>query len=122
MAGAHFILRALLLAAATVAAAQAAAPLPDIPKGRGEKCVEDTALMRTNHMEFILHQRDETMHKGIRTSKHSLKECIDCHAVKGDDGLPVSVESPRHFCSVCHRYAAVSVDCFQCHNSKPESK
>lgn len=99
--------------------AMAGVPLPDVPKGKGEKCVEDTAVMRTNHMEFILHQRDETMHNGIRTKKHSLKECISCHAVKGDDGLPVGIDNPKHFCSVCHSYAAVSIDCFQCHSSKP---
>lgn len=99
----------------------AGAPLPDIPKGKGEKCVEETPLMRTSHMEMILHQRDETMHKGIRTKKHSLKECIECHAVYDSNNQPVSIASPKHFCRVCHDYAAVSIDCFQCHSSKPRA-
>lgn len=97
----------------------AGVPVPDIPKGKGKECVEDTDVMRVNHMEFIQHQRDETMYKGIRTKKHSFKECISCHAVKGDDGQAVGIDSPKHFCNVCHSYAAVSIDCFQCHSAKP---
>ena len=99
--------------------AYAAGPLPEIPKGKGEKCVEDTEFMRSNHMELLLHQRDETMHQGIRTKKHSLKECISCHAVNGADNQPVSVANPKHFCRVCHDYASVQIDCFECHASKP---
>ena len=64
----------LLLLLAISTAVIAGAPLPEIPKGKGDQCVEETSLMRTNHMEMILHQRDETMYKGIRTKKHSLKE------------------------------------------------
>ena len=94
-------------------------PLPDIPKGKGDKCVEDTDFMRKNHMELILHQRDETVHKGIRTKKHSFKECINCHAVKDADNVPVSFKSPKHFCNSCHTYAAVKIDCFECHASRP---
>jgi nitrate reductase cytochrome c-type subunit len=101
----------------------AGAPMPDIPKGKGEKCVEDTSLMRSSHMEMILHQRDETVHKGIRTKKHSLKECISCHAVyDSSTQQAVSIASPKHFCRVCHDYAAVSIDCFECHASKPRAK
>jgi hypothetical protein len=99
--------------------AYAAAPYPNVPKGKGDKCVEDTEFMRANHMELLFHQRDETMHRGIRTKKHSLKECINCHAVKGDDNQPVSVANPKHFCRVCHDYASVTIDCFECHASKP---
>lgn len=96
-------------------------PLPVIPQGKGEQCVEDTDFMRRNHMKVLLHQRDETMHEGIRTKKHSLKECISCHAVEGADETPVSASSPQHFCRSCHDYAAVKIDCFQCHASKPET-
>lgn len=98
----------------------AGVPVPDIPHGKGDKCVEPTDVMRKNHMEMILHQRDETMHRGIRTKKYSLKECLNCHAVKGDDSQPVGFDNPKHFCRVCHSYASVSIDCFDCHNSKPE--
>ena len=98
---------------------QADVPLPQITAGQGEACVEPTDVMRKNHMEFIKHQRDETMYKGIRTSKHSLKQCISCHVVKDDNGEPVRVTDERHFCSSCHSYAAVSIDCFQCHTDTP---
>lgn len=101
--------------------ALAGVPVPDIPKGKGDKCVEDTEFMRKNHMELILHQRDETVHKGIRTKKHSFKECINCHAVKGEDNIPVNFKSPKHFCNSCHTYAAVKIDCFECHASRPKN-
>ncbi len=102
--------------------ATGAVPYPDIPKGKGEACVEDTDFMRRNHMTLLLHQRDDTMRKGIRTTQHSLKECIDCHAVAGPDSVPVTVNDPQHFCRSCHDYAAVRIDCFQCHASRPEQE
>ncbi|QKQ26757.1 hypothetical protein [Candidatus Reidiella endopervernicosa] len=89
---------------------------------KGEQCVEPTDFMRHNHMDLIRHQRDATMRDGIRTSKHSLKGCIDCHAKQDGDGQFMSVKNPEHFCSGCHKYAAVSVDCFQCHTSKPSEE
>lgn len=96
-------------------------PMPHISAGKGEQCVEPTDVMRRDHMEFILHQRDETVHNGIRTKKHSFKECINCHVTTGADNKPVSFKDPDHFCSSCHRYAAVSIDCFQCHTSLPSN-
>ena len=93
---------------------------PDIPKGRGEQCVEESNFMRRNHMTILKHQRDETMLRGVRSKQHSLKECVACHAVPGSDSTPVTVASPKHFCRSCHDYAAVKIDCFQCHASRPE--
>ncbi len=114
-----FLLLALLLTAGTPALA--GAPLPDIPEAiKGEQCVEDTEFMRRNHMELLEHQRDDTVRRGIRTKKHSLKNCFTCHVVKGDDGKAITVSDPRHFCRECHDYAAVQVDCWQCHVSTPE--
>ena len=100
--------------------AQSDVPYPDIPKGQGEFCVEDTDFMRRNHMNVLLHQRDDTMLKGIRSTQHSLKECIGCHAVTGQDSIPVTADHPEHFCRSCHDYVAVKIDCFQCHASRPE--
>ena len=100
----------------------AGAPKPDIPKGKGDQCVEDTDYMRKNHMEVLLHQRDETMHRGIRTKKHALKECMECHAVYEDNGQAVSHLNSKHFCVQCHEYTSVSIDCFDCHTSKPRAK
>ena len=88
---------------------------PDVPRGKG--CVEDTPFMRRNHMELLKHQRDRTVHDGIRTIQHSLANCITCHAgkktgrVTGSDG----------FCQSCHSYAGVVLDCFECHADKPKA-
>jgi len=95
--------------------------LPVIPEGQGARCVEDTDFMRRNHMDLLKHQRDETMLKGVRTKKYSLKECLDCHVVYGSEEVAVTAASPSHFCRSCHDYAAVSIDCFECHASRPDT-
>lgn len=102
--------------------AQSDVPYPDIPKGQGDFCVEDTEFMRRNHMNVLLHQRDDTVKDGIRTTQHSLKECINCHAVTAEDDTFLTVESPEHFCRSCHDYAAVTIDCFDCHASRPDAE
>ena len=108
--------------------AQSATPLPVVPEAKErfsdtQGCVEPTEEMRKNHMEMILHQRDETMHLGIRTPQHSLEECINCHVPAEDSsGNPMRVDSEEHFCSSCHSYAGVSIDCFQCHADRPVQK
>ena len=116
------ILKALFMAVIllTAISSNADAPLVEVVEPEG-KCVEPTDVMRKNHMEFILHQRDETVHEGIRTSKHSLKQCVSCHAVKNDQGEYVHVDDSKHFCVSCHEYAAVNIDCFQCHADTPRS-
>lgn len=103
------------------ATAQERSPLlPVVPKATGEAHPEGNAYMRINHMKLLRHDRDDTMHNGNRDIKYSLKECVTCHAVKGPDALPISIKEEGHFCRACHEYAAVKIDCFQCHNSKPE--
>lgn len=92
-------------------------PFPQHSITKGKKCVEPTDVMRKRHMEFILHQRDKTMHGGIRTTKHSLKNCINCHA----DPQTKSVTGKDGFCESCHAYTAVSIDCFGCHTDKAHS-
>ncbi|MDV3239883.1 MAG: hypothetical protein LOY58_13650 [Gammaproteobacteria bacterium] len=82
-------------------------------------CVEPREEMRKNHMEYILHQRDETMHQGIRTRQYALEECINCHAVPDESGEVARIDNPEHFCAGCHTYAAVKIDCFQCHADRP---
>ena len=96
--------------------------LPKPARGQGDKCVADTDWMRRNHMTALTHQRDQTVHDGIRSKRFSLKGCIECHAVKGTDDKPVTVANPAHFCRTCHDYAAVRVDCFECHAPRPEAK
>jgi hypothetical protein len=106
----------------TLAAAQegGGVPAPVITKAQGDQCVADTDYMRRYHMKELTHQRDETMQQGVRTKKFSLKECIACHATTDDGGRPVPINAPGEFCASCHEYAAVKVDCFQCHATKPE--
>ena len=95
--------------------------LPKIPAAAAgeEKCVEDTTDMRKNHMEYLKHQRNATMRDGIRTKQHSLNECINCHNPKRKDGTYARIDSTEHFCNSCHTYAAVKIDCFQCHTDRP---
>lgn len=109
-----------VMAAEEAKASRVFIPIP--PKGKGDKCVADTDFMRRNHMNMLDHQRDDTVHEGIRTKQFSLKECIDCHAVKGPDAQHVTSKSPQHFCRACHDYVAVKIDCFECHASRPEAE
>lgn len=103
-----------------LANASADVPKPVIQKAMGgDKCVEDPKLMRREHMEMLEHHRDETVHEGIRTKKYSLKNCINCHATPNEKGER-TVLGKDHFCQSCHNYAAVKIDCFECHSSKPE--
>jgi predicted CXXCH cytochrome family protein len=93
--------------------------LPDIPQGKGDKCIAPTDFMRRNHMNLLKHDRDETVYFGNRQVKASLKDCVACHAVKGVDNKPITVQDPKHFCRACHDYVAVKIDCFECHASRP---
>ena len=114
----------LALLSSANAFAESRVPVPKVPEAQRQAgpdgCVEPVDIMRKEHFKFIMHQRDETMHLGIRTTKHSLKECVTCHAVNNEQGQPVTVKDERHFCSSCHQYAAVHIDCFECHASTPE--
>lgn len=110
---------AALVAIFLVSPAFGDTPLPVIPKAKGERCVEPTNVIRRNHMVLLRHQRDETLREGVRSKKHSLNECLTCHAVNGIDDKPVSIKSEKHFCNSCHAYAAVTIDCFDCHASTP---
>ncbi len=117
----RLFLIAILGVGLTVTSAAAGDPIyPDVPKPLfGKPHPEGNLFMRVNHMKLLLHTRDLTMREGERDVKYSLAECLTCHAVNGPDAQPVSIKSDQHFCRVCHDYAAVKIDCFQCHNSKP---
>jgi hypothetical protein len=114
----------VLLAGVLPAAAQTAATPsgashglgPLVTKARGGQCVDDPAFMRRNHMALLKHQRDDTVHGGIRAGKYSLKACVACHASEASQS--VSAEA-GDFCQSCHTFAAVKIDCFGCHASKP---
>ena len=92
---------------------------PDFAKlARVHKNLDQTVMVR-NHPSFLTHSRSVVVYEGKRVDGDSLEKCVACHAVKGADGQPVGFDDPNHFCKGCHYRAAVSIDCFECHNSKP---
>lgn len=84
-----------------------------------DACVAPTAFMRRNHFELIKHQRDITVHEGIRKTDNSLAGCVDCHVRKDAQGKPVPVNAPGEFCAGCHQFTGATLDCFTCHATKP---
>ena len=117
------IVAAGLLLALTLYAGEV--PTPVVPKAKTKAneafgCVEPVTEMRKNHMKFILHQRDDTMYNGIRTSKYALAECINCHVTPDQNGNYAGYDQEEHFCNACHTYTAVNIDCFGCHRDTPE--
>jgi hypothetical protein len=101
-------------------------PIPELPKASEnfsseEPCVEPIDIIRRNHGRLLKHHRNDTMYRGVRTTQHSLVACINCHvtpdAITGN--YPSVHQGSEHFCRSCHTYAAVTIDCFQCHASKP---
>jgi len=101
--------------------AVAETPFPTINEpSKAEKCIQPEDEMRRNHMNYILHERDETMHEGIRGEPSSLANCIDCHVEPNEKGEIAGIESEEHFCNACHVYASVQIDCFQCHADRPQ--
>jgi hypothetical protein len=102
--------------------ALAETPFPTInePSDESKKCIHPEDEMRRNHMNYILHERDETMHEGVRNEPGSLAACIDCHVEPNEKGEIAGVDSNEHFCNGCHEYASVQIDCFQCHADRPQ--
>ncbi|MBL7002425.1 MAG: hypothetical protein ISR69_00180 [Gammaproteobacteria bacterium] len=123
---AFITLASVLFAAQVFAASDYLGPDRDgsgniVPTPKGESCVEETSYMRKNHMDLLLHKRNETMRKGIRTENHSLTSCIECHATPAEDGKIARITEDKHFCASCHTSAAVKLDCFECHADRPVS-
>ena len=113
----------LAFAAAIVAGAVAGAGGTASASGAAKAgCVEETAFMRRNHMDLLQQHRDRTVKDGIRTTRHSLEGCVNCHADK-ETGSVVgrNAAGQEGFCAGCHRYVAVSPDCFDCHTTRRSS-
>ncbi len=112
---------ALMLAAGNVSAAEDTNALgsnlgPNPAKAfKGEQCVEPVDVMRREHMNMLKHQRDETLREGIRGNKYSLTECVECHATKSPEIAGGNIRTVKPFCAECHKFAAVKIDCFECH-------
>ena len=105
----------LLACLATTAFAADSPLMPKLDIGKGGKCVDDPKVMRINHVVFLNHQRDRTVLQGIRGEKHSLAGCVSCHASLKNNSV---LGSNENFCQGCHVYAAVKIDCFECHSNK----
>ncbi|HZW25489.1 MAG TPA: hypothetical protein VFF26_08395 [Gallionella sp.] len=112
------LLATLLLTLCVSLAWAGEATSPKIDIGKGGECVKDPQWMRKNHMHLLKHERDDAVRKGVRDEKHSLKNCIECHASTKDDSVIARDDS---FCVSCHRYEAVKIDCFECHSGKRKS-
>ncbi len=113
----------LLLLLLTVLAANAVAspdggrtPFPQIPPGKGEQCVEPTDVMRRRHGEILL----ETATSENQIPGHDLAACVDCHVQRSEHGSYIPIDAEGQFCQSCHEYAAVSLNCFDCHADQPE--
>jgi len=90
----------------------------------GGQCVRETDWMRRHHMELISHDRNLTVHQGVRTIDGSLAGCVNCHANKHEDGAAIPVTATQgpdgaQFCASCHLYTGVAMDCFACHSAVP---
>lgn len=109
-------LAAILLLAPVIATA--GAPKPAIKIENPGECIAPSADMRVNHMKMLNHTRDRTMRHGIRGDKASLNGCVECHASKTTG----SVLGKDGFCQECHAYAAVKLDCWDCHQPKAGHK
>ncbi len=109
-----------LLAAETESSSMGNVVLPRVITPENvQQCVEPTDIMRSDHMKFLFQQRDATVLDGIRTEKYSLTGCINCHAQPAKDGKIVRAEDPEYFCTACHQYTSVKIDCFECHSDRP---
>ncbi len=77
---------------------------PSIVVPKEGQCVRPTEWMRRNHMDLLQHHKVDAVRKGVRVKKESFDNCRTCHTKRGE------------FCDRCHAYAAVKMDCFDCHN------
>lgn len=83
-------------------------------------CVEETAFMRSNHMELLSRWKDSVVRDNNRIYvaadgkqyRMSLQNtCMDCHSNKSD------------FCDSCHNYSGVKTpNCWSCHVEPKEDK
>jgi hypothetical protein len=108
---------ALLAGLCTMAASAGDAgstPKPNIIIESSEHCVAPPEQMRREHPDMLRHQRDLTVHRGERGRKVSLNACVACHADRRTGSV---IGSDRAFCQGCHSYAAVHIDCFDCHQA-----
>ncbi|MFW6277949.1 MAG: sulfur reduction protein DsrJ [Halorhodospira sp.] len=119
-AGAIVIATALaLILGGTPAGKEEPAEVAERPEPRGEACIhEDPERMRREHMDLLHSHRDESVRAGRHDETLSLQGCISCHATAQEQRAGNADDMA--FCASCHEYAAVELDCFQCHSTDPE--
>ena len=89
------------------------ARVPTIEKPtNADRCVEDGAFMRKEHMQVVMDWRDEAVRDnqrifvtddGRRYTKSLTGTCLGCHTDKSAS------------CDRCHEYLAVTPYCWDCH-------
>ena len=132
-ATATIIACAAALGFAARAASPTAAMTTQAPPPVATQCIAPPDQIRRTHPDLLKHQRDLTVRQGIRGEPASLKACIGCHAAPEYrevtralterlqhagaviDPSRFSDDQGAAFCQTCHAYAAVKLDCFECH-------
>jgi hypothetical protein len=99
-----------------VAADAQRTPQPPIVVEKDGHCIAPVDQIRRNHPDMLRHQRDSTVHAGVRGARVSLNACIDCHANRSNGSV---LGSSENFCQGCHDFVAVRLDCFECHQATP---
>ncbi len=112
VSGLGLLLFAALLAVTARAQEAGRTPKPTIIIESQQHCIAPPERMRREHPDMLRHQRVRTVHLGERGSKVSLNACIECHADRQSGSV---IGSDHAFCQGCHSYAAVHIDCFDCH-------
>ena len=121
--GLSLVVFSIAVLAAPVMADAGRAAKPVLTIENPGQCVAPAAEMRRNHMEMLKHQRDRTMRLGERGAAVSLNGCVECHASKTSGSVLGDTADGRNgFCGSCHAYAAVKLDCWDCHQSKANFK
>jgi nitrate reductase gamma subunit len=100
-----------------------AQPKTDLASLVAEHRMDDPTVMIRNHPRFLFSHREIVVHQGQDAGQEAaagnLERCVTCHVTKDGGGQPVGFNDPSHFCRGCHNKAAVTIDCFECHRSKP---
>jgi nitrate reductase gamma subunit len=94
-------------------------PAADFASLVADHKTDDASIMIRNHPTFLFSHRTVVMRTGVGAPGDSLERCVACHAVKNAASQPVGFDDPSHFCRSCHTKAAVTIDCFECHQSRP---
>ncbi|HYA65900.1 MAG TPA: hypothetical protein VEE84_04390 [Burkholderiaceae bacterium] len=118
LTGLGLVLMAGLCALSAVAQDTGRTPKPVIVIESQQHCIASPETMRREHPDMLRHQRLRTVHLGERGAKVSLNGCIGCHADRKSGSV---IGSDHAFCQGCHSYAAVHIDCFDCHQATVRS-